>query len=195
MAEPARSRSTGRSQRPAGRRAPASGKAAAKRKAPAKGRASAKRTAPAKGRAKGGAKGRASAKRTAPAKRPVAQRRPTLRLALGGLVAIVVLLGAMAVGPYADYTAARGRVDTLTDEQLGLLEAVDSLESERTRLEDPVSLEEEARSQLGMTRPGEIPYIVVNPPTEPPVEPDAPAVAPEPPLIERVLETVSAWFR
>jgi cell division protein FtsB len=125
----------------------------------------------------------------------VAQRRPTLRLALGGLLAIVVLLGAMAVGPYADYTAARGRVDTLTDEQLGLLEAVDTLESERTRLEDPVSLEEEARSQLGMTRPGEIPYIVVNPPTEPPVEPDAPAVAPEPPLIERVLETVSAWFR
>ncbi|WP_341250262.1 septum formation initiator family protein [Euzebya pacifica] len=191
MAESARSRSTGRSQRPAGRRAPASGKAAAKRKAPAKGRASAKRTAPAKGRTQG----RASAKRTAPAKRPVAQRRPTLRLALGGLVAIVVLLGAMAVGPYADYTAARGRVDTLTDEQLGLLEAVDTLESERTRLEDPVSLEEEARSQLGMTRPGEIPYIVVNPPTEPPVEPDAPAVAPEPPLIERVLETVSAWFR
>lgn len=134
--------------------------------------------------------------------RPPSSRRPrpaaSPRVLLGGLVVLVVVLGAMALGPYGDYTAARGRVEALAGEQQQLLEAVDGLESERERLQDPAALEEEARRELGLTRPGEIPYIVVNPPTEPPAPVRSPLqdqpAEPAPSLISRLLDTVTGWI-
>ena len=90
------------------------------------------------------------------------------RLYLLGIVAVVVLLGVLAVGPYADYTASQDRLGELTAQRDQLTGAVEELESEAARLEDPATLEEAAREDLGMVRPGEIPFIVVNPPTEPP---------------------------
>lgn len=85
-----------------------------------------------------------------------------------GLAVLVIALGVMATGPYADYTAAQERVHELVDRRAALDAAVEELEVEADRLQDPAALEEQARSQLGLVRPGEIPYIVVNPPTEPP---------------------------
>lgn len=90
-----------------------------------------------------------------------------MRLALLGLLALCLLIGAMAVGPYADYTTAQERVQTLVAQRAELDEAVVELQSEADRLNDPAALEEPAREHLGMARPGEIPYIVVNPPAEP----------------------------
>lgn len=112
-------------------------------------------------------------------------------------MALVLVLGAMAVGPYADYTAARGRVDDLAAEQAALEQSVQELESEQQRLQDPAALEEEARSELGLTMPGEIPYIVVNPPT-PSAPPAASAQEQAPPseasLLDRLLDTVGGWL-
>lgn len=110
------------------------------------------------------------------------------------MLAILLLLGVMASGPYADYTAARGRVETLSGDQAQLLEAVEALETERARLEDPAALEEEARSELGLSRPGEIPYIVVNPPTPEPVAAPEPEPTEEPSLIDRVVGVVTGWL-
>lgn len=111
---------------------------------------------------------------------------------------LLLVLGVMATGPYADYTAAQERVTGLEDRQAALGEAVETLEVEAERLQDPAALEEQARSQLGMVRPGEIPYIVVNPPTEAPVpvnanpEPDADVDAEGPGVLARVIEWVTA---
>lgn len=136
-----------------------------------------------------------------PAGRKASSRRGVSNLSVRAMVVallvLVVVLGLMAAGPYSDYTAARDRVQDLTVEQQALTEAVEALESEQTRLEDPSSLEEEARDELGLTRPGEIPYIVVNPPTEDAAgpDPDAAAVPSEDPsLVERVLQTVAGWL-
>lgn len=122
--------------------------------------------------------------------------RLTPRLAATTLVLLLILLGGRALGPYADYTAARDRVSDLTGERVELTEAVQALESEQARLQDPRELEEEARSELGLTRPGEIPYIVVNPPTEPPAPSMATDVADEadPPIIQRIIDVVTEWL-
>lgn len=174
--------------------------------------------------ARGSSRGRAAARKPAarnPAARRPAARKPaarrgstrkaaprrsgsrrglsglSVRAMVVALLALVVVLGLMAAGPYSDYTAARDRVEDLSVEQQALTEAVEALESEQARLEDPRSLEEEARDELGLTRPGEIPYIVVNPPTEDAVGPDPNAAAvpsEDPSLVERVLQTVAGWL-
>lgn len=119
------------------------------------------------------------------------------RLFVVGTAMLLILLGAMATGPYADYTAAQERVTALEDRQVALGEAVETLETEAERLQDPASLEEQARSQLGMVRPGEIPYIVVNPPTEAPVavnanpEPEGDVEVDGPSVLDRVIDWVT----
>ncbi|CAN5511252.1 hypothetical protein BH23ACT9_BH23ACT9_12970 [soil metagenome] len=119
------------------------------------------------------------------------------RLSLLGLALLVVGLGVMASGPYADYVVAQERVSALEDRQAELDESVSALEVEADRLQDPAALEEQARSQLGLVRPGEIPYIVVNPPTEAPPAP----VNANPELDEdveegaSVVDRVRAWVQ
>ena len=81
---------------------------------------------------------------------------------------LLVLLVLMAAGPYADFTVADGRVDELGATRDALVVAVDDLASEEARLQDPEALEEIARDELGLVRPGEIPFLVVNPQTEAP---------------------------
>ncbi|WP_370323721.1 septum formation initiator family protein [Euzebya sp.] len=117
---------------------------------------------------------------------------------LAGIAVLVLLVAFMAIGPYADYTAAQDRLATLVAEQRSLDEAVDGLEAEAERLQDPAALEEQAREDLGMARPGEVPYIVVNPPTEAPAPVNAnPATdeEPSPSPVERVVDWVLAWAR
>jgi cell division protein FtsB len=124
------------------------------------------------------------------AARPVA-RIGRDRLYGGLLLALVVVLAVMAAGPYADYTAAQSRVDELQARHDGLTAAVAELEVEAERLQDPAALEEQARSQLGLVRPGEIPYIVTNPETEPPV----PVNAQESVASTEEAPTASLWSR
>jgi cell division protein FtsB len=93
-----------------------------------------------------------------------------LRHVLGGdriyvlaLVAVVSVIGAMAIGPLQNYTAAADRVEALEQTRDQLREEVDRLEERRLRLEDPEELELLARSELGLVKPGEIPFVVVAP--------------------------------
>jgi hypothetical protein len=111
----------------------------------------------------------------------------------------VLVLGLMALGPYADLTVAQERVATLEARQADLGSAVVALEEEAARLQDPRALEAQAREDLGMVRPGELPYIVADPlPTAPPTErAAAPSEAPAgpPSAWDRVLAWARSWGR
>lgn len=102
------------------------------------------------------------------------------------LVALVVLIGAMALGPLQNYTAAADRVENLERTRDQLRAEVDTLEQRRERLTDPEELETMARS-LGLVKPGEIPFVVV-PPDE-----AQPQIGPEPPAGEDDGDV--AWYR
>ena len=85
------------------------------------------------------------------------------RLYVLALVAVVTAVGAMAVGPLQSYTAAADRVDAMEHTRDLLREEVDALEERRDRLHDPEELELLARTELGLVKPGEIPFVVVAP--------------------------------
>lgn len=123
------------------------------------------------------------------------RRRPSLlrRLLTGDRVYVFVFLGviaalaAMAVGPLQSYTAAADRVDGLTDTRDALSEEVDRLEERRERLHDPEEIELMARSELGMVRPGEVPFVVVTP------EPELGQVHPDP--ADEAPSADGRWYR
>jgi cell division protein FtsB len=117
------------------------------------------------------------------------------RLYVLGITVLLLGLGLMASGPYADYTAAQGRLTALEDREAELDESVESLQAEAARLQDPASLEEQARSQFGLVRPGEIPYIVVNPPSDPvsPVNANPVPIAPVDGDVS-VVDRLREWF-
>lgn len=126
-------------------------------------------------------------------RRPRRRRRSGLRrLLAGGRGYIVVLLGvvavlvAMALGPLGNYTAAADRVDSLTESRDRLAEEVDSLEDRRERLQDLDEIELMARTELGMVRPGEVPFVVVTP------EPELDRLDPEG---ERGVVAGGPWYR
>lgn len=79
------------------------------------------------------------------------------------LLVLLALLTVMAVAPLQSFTAATARVDDLAARRDDLQARVDRLEAERERLEDPEELELLAREELGLVKPGEIPYVVVTP--------------------------------
>ena len=83
------------------------------------------------------------------------------------LATLVVLIGAMALGPLQVYTAAADRVDGLEAERDALMQEVERLEDRTRDLEDPEELELLARAELGLVMPGEEPYVVARPEPEP----------------------------
>ena len=89
------------------------------------------------------------------------------RIYLLATLGLAVLLGVMAIGPIKSYTAAADRVDQLYRSRAELQSQVDRLEQRRVELADPEELELLAREQLGLVRPGEIPYVVMTPKSEP----------------------------
>ncbi len=103
------------------------------------------------------------------------------------LVAIVTVILTMAVGPLQSYTAATDRVEALERTRDQLRAEVDSLEERRERLEDPEELELLARSEHGLVRPGEIPFVVVVPDADPD------RVRPEPPTPGEPAD--GPWYR
>lgn len=109
------------------------------------------------------------------------------RLYLLALVVVVTAVGAMALGPLESYTAAADRVDALEDTRDRLRHEVDTLEERRDRLEDPEELELLARSEHGLVRPGEIPFVVVVPDADPD------RVRPEPPTPGEPAD--GPWYR
>jgi cell division protein FtsB len=85
------------------------------------------------------------------------------RRRIAALAGLLVVLGAMAWTPYQRYREASERVLVLTATREQLAVEVDALEDQRARLEDPDEVELLAREELGLVKPGEIPYVVVPP--------------------------------
>lgn len=111
---------------------------------------------------------------------------------LVAFVLIVGLVGAMAIEPTRQLLRQRDRIDGMASD-LAQIERSNRILQERIeRLNDPDFLEQRAREQIGLVRPGEVTYVVM-----PPSRRDAPRErsvrppAPEPPtFLEEVLSFV-----
>jgi cell division protein FtsB len=94
-------------------------------------------------------------------------RRSRLMLGRGpGIVAFLLVLGlllAMAIEPARQLLAQRERVDVMETDLAKIERLNDRLEARIDRLQDPDYIEQRARSQAGLVRPGEIPYVVMPP--------------------------------
>lgn len=92
------------------------------------------------------------------------------RLGLAPQIAIVMLVvglaGAMAIEPTRQLLEQRGRISGMTNELKDIRESNRRLENRVTRLQDPDYLEQQARSQSGLVRPGETSVIVMPPARE-----------------------------
>lgn len=151
--------------------------------------------------------GRSSAGRSSRSAGPSSRRRPSRRrrrspLAglLGGTRAyvlaigvLVVLLAFMTVGPLELFGAQADRVDLLTAQRDQLAGEVDALGQRRDELQDPRAIEELARREQGLVRPGEVPYVVVTPTPDP----AARATAPEQDesFLRRLTRSLTELFR
>ena len=110
----------------------------------------------------------------------------------------VLLLGALGLGvvllapPFEQYVIARQRVALLEQQALALDTENQRLERRVADLDDDVTIELLARSQQGLVRPGEVPYVLIAPEVDVPRILDAPQqVASEDDLLDRLL----AWLR
>lgn len=99
---------------------------------------------------------------------------------LATLVAICALAALMISAPLNRYLDGRDRIALLEHQNAALGEQIDELEQRIADLNDPEHIELLAREQLGLARPGEIPYVVVQPESERPQLVDPPAEPPEP---------------
>lgn len=92
------------------------------------------------------------------------------RLGLAPQVAIVMLVvglaGAMAIEPTRQLLEQRSRISGMTNELRDIRESNRRLENRVERLQDPDYLEQQARSQSGLVRPGETSVIVMPPARE-----------------------------
>lgn len=127
----------------------------------------------------------------APAGAPGRLRRATAgdRIYAYLIVGVVALLAAMALGPLQGYTAAADRVDRLVETRDLLQQEVDQLEERRERLHDPEEVELMARAQMGLVKPGEIPFVVVTP------EPDLGRLHPDPNPDTTATGDRGSWYR
>jgi cell division protein FtsB len=86
----------------------------------------------------------------------------------------VLLLGAVGLGvlllapPFEGYLAARQRVAGLEQQAVALENENLRLERRLADLDDPVTIELLARSQQGLVRPGEVPYVLTPPDVDAP---------------------------
>ena len=94
-------------------------------------------------------------------------RRPGFAVGIGPQIIVVALLvglaGAMAIQPTRQLLAQRSRIEQMTDELRRIERSNKRLEAYVVRLNDPDYLEQQARAQLGLVRPGETSYVVMPP--------------------------------
>jgi cell division protein FtsB len=102
-----------------------------------------------------------------------------LRLTRRGLLLILLLFGltAMSVYPLRQYVAQHQRVEQLAAKQRALDAEVRRLEEERARLDDPAYVEQLAREELYMAKPGEEAWVLTG---EQPTAQPAPAAQRQP---------------
>jgi len=85
------------------------------------------------------------------------------------IVAVLLVFGllvAMAIQPTRQLVAQKERIAGMTATLHELQRMNDRLEKRIERFQDPDFLEQQARQQAGLVRPGEIPYVVVPPSAE-----------------------------
>lgn len=111
-------------------------------------------------------------------------------------VVLAAVAGLMLAGPVSRHLDSRDRVEGLEQRRDALHAEIDRLEGRVDDLEDPGHIELLAREQLGLVRPGEVPYVVVVPEQDRPQLTPAAPPQPEPrPWYRRLLDAVSDTFR
>ena len=94
-------------------------------------------------------------------------RRARLNLGIGPQVIVVLLVlglaGAMAIQPTRQLLDQRARIEQMTAELRRVERTNQRLEAYITRLNDPDYIEQQARAQLGLVRPGETTHVVMPP--------------------------------
>lgn len=119
------------------------------------------------------------------------------RLFIVGLILLLGILLVLGIGPVQNLTAASERVDALEQQKDRLSTEVRRLARRNRRLQDPDQIELLARRELGLVKPGELPYVVVPPDGPDPnrLAPDRrPSQGPELPWYERLREAVEELF-
>jgi cell division protein FtsB len=108
------------------------------------------------------------------AQQPDQARPSAFRLTRRGLLLMLLLFGltAMSVYPLRQYVTQHQRAEQLATKQQVLAAEVERLERERARLQDPEYVEQLAREDLYMARPGEEAWVITGePPSERPAPP------------------------
>lgn len=94
-----------------------------------------------------------------------------LRRAAVGLFTVALLVVGVAVLtnvlPYRQIVDQQRQVETAAAELGALQEENELLTARRDALQTPVEIERLAREKLGYVRPGEVAYVVLDPPTAP----------------------------
>jgi cell division protein FtsB len=89
------------------------------------------------------------------------------RLSIAPQIAVVALViglaGAMAIEPTRQLFEQRTRIADMSHELKSIEKSNERLENMVTRLQDPDYLEQQARAQSGLVRPGETSIIVMPP--------------------------------
>jgi cell division protein FtsB len=79
------------------------------------------------------------------------------------LLLVLALVSAMAIQPTRQLLEQRRRIEGMAVELGEMNELNQSLEDRIARLQDPDYIEQLAREQSGLVRPGEKPYVVLPP--------------------------------
>lgn len=97
----------------------------------------------------------------------IALRRPRPGFGLGPQIVVIVLVvgltGAMAIQPTRQLIEQRNRIAEMTRDLRRTERSNARLAAAAERLRDPDYLEQQARQQLGLVRPGETTYVVMPP--------------------------------
>jgi cell division protein FtsB len=107
---------------------------------------------------------------------------------------VIALASAMAIGPTRQLIEQRERISGMESELHTVERSNEVLEHRIAKLNDPDYIEQQARAQSGLVRPGEKAFVVMPPSRVPGIEhrekivPEPPA--PEPSLIEGFLDFV-----
>lgn len=108
---------------------------------------------------------------------------------------VLGLFGAMAIEPTRQLLEQRERIAGMAQELHRVERSNRRLEARINRLKDPDFIEQRAREQVGLVRPGEVTYVVMPPShsRRPPAErrkTSKPAPSTEPGFIEGLLEFI-----
>lgn len=82
------------------------------------------------------------------------------------IVAVLLLIGllvAMATKPWMQLTAQKARLEQMSGDLSKVERENAEIEARIERYKDPDFIEQKAREQAGLVRPGEIPYVVMPP--------------------------------